>query len=112
MEVISILMLATLVIKAMTVVKAIGKDWNMVLTQVAIWGLGIAVLFLASHAVVFSGLTPFDGGPAIGDYDGSSIILAGLVLGSTGAFAYDWKKAKDGTDSAAEPPLLNIAPKQ
>lgn len=106
MEVVSIVMLASLVIKAMTVVKAFGKDWNVVLTQVGVWVVGIFVLWLASQAGVFSGFTPFAAGGPIGSYDFASIVLAGLVLGSSGAFAYDVKKAVDNTDSASEPKLI------
>lgn len=107
MEVFTLLTLAALVIKVTTVVKAIGKDNNMVFTQLVVWVVGTAVLFLASHSDISKGIVVFDGAKALGDLDAGSLILAGLALGSTGAFAYDVKKAVDGSDSATEPSLTS-----
>lgn len=100
--------LATLVIKIVTVVKSIGKDTNAVVTQVVVWGVGIVVLFLAGEADITRHMTiPGLSDLAIGDMDAASLILAGLILGSSGAFAYDVKKSIDNTDSSTEPALLS-----
>ena len=106
MEVVGFLALATLVIKLVSVIKAVGKDNNYVTTQVVTWVVGIAVLFLAGQASVTETLMIPGFGITAGDMDAASVILAGLVLGSTGAFAYDYKKARDNTDSSVEPSLL------
>lgn len=109
MEVFTLAMLAALVIKLVTVIKAVGKDNNMVLTQVITWVVGILVLFLAANAQLTEHIVIFTGAPVLGDMDAASIILAGLALGSTGSFAYDIKKSIDGQDSATEPALLPAA---
>lgn len=109
MEVFTLLTLAALVIKIVTVIKSIGKDNNMVLTQLVVWVVGIAVLILAANAEITEGIVVFNGAPPLGDLDFGSIVLAGLALGSTGSFAYDYKKARDSSDSATEPALLRRA---
>lgn len=106
MEIVGFLALATLVIKIVGVIKAIGKDTNYVVTQVATWVVGTAVLFLAAAAEVTQHIL-LPGFPTpLGSMDGVSVVLAGLVLGSSAAFAYDVKKARDNSDSATEPALL------
>lgn len=107
MEALGFLALAALVIKITSVIKSIGKDNNMVVTQLVVWVVGIIVLFLGAEAeitetLIIPGLTA----TPLGDMDTASIILAGFILGSSGAFAYDVKKAIDGSDSATEPALL------
>jgi hypothetical protein len=101
--------LALAVNKTVTVLKALGKNWNTVVTQALVWVLGIAAILLAAHAkVTMDAAVP--GTPWLfGQLDGSSIVLLGWVLGSSGSFAFDLRKAIDNSDSAAEPPLL---PKQ
>lgn len=107
MEALGFAALAALVIKIVSVVKAIGKDNNIVATQVVVWAVGIIVLFLAGEADVTSGMViPGFSDIHLGDLDAASIVLAGLALGSSGAFAYDVKKAVDNSDSATEPALL------
>lgn len=106
MEAVGFLALATTVIKIVSVIKSIGKDANYVVTQAITWVVGIAVLFLAGQAEVTATLIIPGFGMTLGTMDAASVILAGLVLGSTGAFAYDYKKARDNTDSATEPTLL------
>lgn len=106
MEAIGFLALAALVVKVVGVIKALGKDNNFVLTQCVTWAVGVAVLLLAGQAEVTQALVIPGFGVALGTMDVASVILAGLLLGSTGAFAYDFKKARDNTDSAVEPSLL------
>lgn len=104
MEELTILMMATAVNKTVTVVKAIGKDWNMVLTQVVVWVVGIVLLALAAHSTIAGNLTVFSA--ALKTWNGADTVLGGYVLGSAGSFAYDYKKARDNTDSSTEPALL------
>lgn len=106
MEVFSLLTLAALVIKIVSVIKAIGKNNNLVLTQVVVWVVGIGVLLLAANSGLTAGISIFTGAPPLGDLDIGSVVLAGLALGSTGSFAYDYKKARDNADSAVEPALV------
>lgn len=103
MEPITWLALGALVSKIVTVVKSIGKDWNMVLTQVVVWVAGVAVSWLAAQShlgggIVFSGL-------ALEKMNFADLVLAGTALGSTFSVVYDFKKARDDSDNAAEPAL-------
>jgi len=111
METVGFLALAATVIKIVSVVKAIGKDTNYVATQAATWAVGVAVLFLAGAASVTANLElpGFEGTP-LGSMDAASVVLAGLVLGSTAAFSYDVRKSLDNSDSAVEASLLRDAP--
>lgn len=102
--------LALAVNKTVTVLKAFGKNWNTVATQALVWVLGTLAILLAAHAkVTTDALVP--GTPwTFGALDGSSIVLLGWVLGSSGSFAFDIKKAIDNGDTAVEPKLLTTAP--
>lgn len=106
MEIVGFLALAATVIKIVGVIKALGKDTNYVVTQVVTWVVGIAVLFLAGAASVTEGMVLPGFDMAVGAMDAASVIIAGLVLGSSGAFAYDVKKARDNSDTAVEHSLL------
>lgn len=104
MEVFSLVILAALIGKAMTVIKAIGKDWNMVATQVGVWVVGWVVAVGAAHTswastiviqnIALSAMNPVD------------LFFLGAALGSGISQVRDAIKARDNTDSAAEPPLL------
>ena len=104
MEALTLATLAALVVKIMTVVKAFGKDWNLVITQAVAWAVGVATSFLAAHSKITSDLVVF-GTTKLADLDASSLLLIGMSLASSGSFLYDYKKARDNTDSAAEPSL-------
>lgn len=110
MESVTVLMLAATVNKIVSVVKAFGKDWNYVATQLTVWIAGTFLLALAAHAMLAQNMVIL--GARLGDWDGSSIVLGGIVLGSTGSFAYDWKKARDNSDTSAEPALFPRLTKQ
>lgn len=109
MEAIAILTgLAFAVNKTVSVIKSFGKDTNAVVTQVLVWVLGTAAIWLAGQASITENLV-IDGlgiENALGQLDIASVVLAGWILGSTGSFIFDFKKAVDGSDSAAEPKLL------
>ena len=111
MEAIAILAgLAFAVNKTVTVIKAaINKDWNTTVTQVVVWLVGTAAIFLASRASITAELLVPGLAEPLGTLDGSSIVLLGFILGSTGSFAFDIRKAIDNTDSAQEAKLLGSA---
>ena len=76
------------------------------LTQIVVWVVATLVLVLAGQADVTSTLTlPGLDGP-LGDLDFASYVVLGLIAGSTGSVAYDFTKAVDNTNSAAEPSLF------
>lgn len=106
METVGFLALAALVVKVVGVIKAIGKDSNYVITQAVTWAVGVAVLFLAGQAAVTEAIMLPGFATPLGAMDAASVVIAGLVLGSSAAFAYDVRKSLDNSDSAAEPKLI------
>jgi hypothetical protein len=105
MEVFTAATLGALVLKITSVLKYVTSGaYREALTQVIPWVAGVLALMLAANADVASGLVIW-GEQTLGQLDGWSQILAGISLGSGASVAYDFKKAIDGGDSAAEPPL-------
>ena len=112
MEQIAILLgLAFAINKTVSVIKALlSKDFNTPVTQLVVWVVGFVGITLAAHAQVTSALLVPGLEAPLGSLDASSLVLLAWILGSSGSFAFDFKKAVDGTDSAAEPSLLTPAP--
>lgn len=78
-----------------------------VLTQLTAWVAGITLIAIAAHAEVaahirFPGLSM-----ELGDLDGWSVILVGLLAASLASTGVDLKQAFDNGDSATKPPLVN-----
>ncbi len=105
MEAITFIGLLALITKVVTIIKAIGKNNNMVITQLLVWGVGFGILLLAANAEISSGFSPFPG-HTLGSLDVASLLLASMMTGSTGSVVYDFKKARDNSDTAAEPSLV------
>lgn len=105
MEALTLVALAALVVKVMTVIKSVGKDNRAVATQAVTWVVGIVVAFLAAHAKVASDLVVF-GSFRLGDLDASSLILVGVSLGSLGStLLHDFPNAIDNQSTVVEPKL-------
>lgn len=109
METLTLVALAALAVKVVTVIKSIGKDNNKALTQVVTWLVGFGVMLLGAHAQVTSDLVVL-GSYRLGDLDVGSLFLAGTALSSVGSFGYDGLKAVDNTQTAADPPLTKLPP--
>lgn len=107
MEVADVLTLAALAALAAKLVSALkyllDRDTRQFLTQLIVWVAGVLVVLVAAQADIAAGIVV--GSTPLSALDIWSQVLVGLQLSSTAAFAYDFKKAIDGTDSAAEPPL-------
>lgn len=104
-EVVTGATLTALLVKVTSFLKYVSDGkWREALTQLVAWAAGIGVVVVAAATGVTEDLLIF-GHEVLGQMNGWSQILAGLALGSGGAFAYDFKKAIDNTDSAGEPPL-------
>jgi len=104
-EVVTGATLSALLVKFTSFLKYVSDGkYRESLTQVVAWIAGILVVWLGSVIQVTEDVIIF-GHETLGVMNGWSVILAGLAMGSGGAFAYDFKKALDGTDSASEPPL-------
>jgi hypothetical protein len=105
-----VLTLASLIALGMTMVRFLkflkAADWNAVTVQSATWIVGIALVFLAAEANVTSHLTLWSGVPPLADINAASKVLLGLMFLSLGSQVYEFKKALDHNDTAAEPALL------
>lgn len=80
------------------------RDIDAIVSQLAVWVAGVIVIFLLAA-------TDFASGVKIGSLNldalnAASLVLLGLSIGSTGSVAYDFKRAFDGSDSAAQPSLV------
>jgi hypothetical protein len=81
----------------------LNRQWNALLTLVLGWIAGVAAVWLF-------GATAWGPVVTIGEKSLDALSFAdkmvvGLVVVSTGSALYDLKRAFDGTDSAATPPL-------
>jgi hypothetical protein len=96
--------------KTVSVIKGLkAGDWNLVLTQVVVWMVGIAALFLIGASNQFQGLVIPGFTQPLTDFDAASKVALGWMLGGSGSFAFDIKKAIDRSDNAREPSLLGEA---
>lgn len=108
MEAITVGLVLALVWKLVDFAKfALARDGNAVITQLTVWVSAFFVVLLAANADLTSDLD-FIGGRSIGTLNLPSLILAGLLIGSGASGTVDLKKAIDGTDSAAVPPLTAL----
>lgn len=109
MEAIGLAGLIAIIWKLVDVLRFISaRDINAVVTQVSVWLSAFAVALLAREAEPFSTVGIL--GSTFGDLDLAAVVLFALGLGSTASGVVDFKKALDGTDSAAVPPLLPTSP--
>lgn len=81
-------------------------DVNGAVTLFIVWIVGVIVIFLASAAVVTQDLILPGLSQPLVDMDFWSKVFLGMIATSFISFGYDVKKAVDGTDSAATPPLV------
>ena len=73
-------------------------------TQILVWVGGIVLLALAAHAQITQGIQLF--GSSLSNFDLSSIILGGIILGSTASTGNTILGAIDSTRSSSAPDLL------
>lgn len=104
MEVFSLAILGAMIGKVLTVVKAFGKDWNMVLTQLVVWAAGFAIALIASHTswagdIVIQNI-------ALDRLNTADLLFLGVALSSGMSVVYDYNKARDNNQSSAEPTLV------
>lgn len=105
MEFVPLLAMTALIISAINLVKFLrAQDWNGVVTTLAVWLMGVAVVGLAAQ-------TDFAGGITMGDYtldrlNGWSLVFVGLNFGGTATTVTGFRKAIDSTDSASTPKLI------
>ena len=101
-------MLVALFYKITVFIKAVtNKQWNDVITQVIVWGAGIAgvMLFAASS---FAGSIPVFDTTTLASMGIVEQVIIGLSFASVASAAFDVKKAIDNTDSAKTLPLTKL----
>lgn len=86
-----------------------AKDWNGVLKIVLSFVGGFLVVLLMANAELTENLRPVTDGPTVGDMDFASLLMLGIGFGSIAPALADARKAFDGSDSAAKPPLVDGA---
>lgn len=108
-EAISLVVLGTLAGKLVDFFKYVhAKDWNAVTTQAAVWVAGVIVIVLGANADAFQALVIPGMESELGSLNTWSLLLIGLSLTSLISVVYDFKKAVDGSDSAAVPKLTSL----
>lgn len=83
-----------------------ARDMNAAVTLLAIHLTGVIVMLFAAAAKVTETLVVPGTSASIGDLDTASVIFMGLTFASLTSKLYDFQKAVDGSDSAAQPQLL------
>lgn len=105
------LLIALLIVKLLTLAKYLTnlgdiKARKDAVTLVSAMVVGVVVVILAAHAAITEAVVIPPSTIPLGLLDWPSQVFLGLVATSLGAFAYDVKKAIDGSDSAREPHLF------
>lgn len=91
---------APLVWKIVDTVKFVfAGDTNAWVTQLVTWFVAVGVALLVWQSNIGDSST-------VHSLNWASILLGGLSMGSIASAGYDYKKAKDGSDSAVTPSLL------
>ena len=105
MEIVGLTALIAIIWKVVDFLKFVtNRDVNAAVTQLSVWLAATGVALLAREAEPFSTIGVV--GTTFGDLSTPAIILFALGLGSTASGVVDLKKAIDGSDSAAVPPLI------
>ncbi len=105
MEVFSLAIIAALIGKAMSVLKsAVNKDWNTVLSQGVITGIGWAAVALAAHTSWASTIVVQN--ISLSSMNAADLLFLGAALAGSVSQVYDFRAGLDNTQSAAEPKLL------
>ena len=105
MDFVPVVVLGALIWKFADFLKLVStKDWSAAITQLAVWGSGVAGVALVAQ-------TDFASAVPVGEFtlatlNGWSLLVAGLSLSSTASVGYDVKRAIDSSDSAKMPNLL------
>lgn len=105
LEVFTLATLGAVAVKLTSVAKYLtAGQVREALTQALPWTIAAGTLWVGAQAAVTEHLAVW-GGQSLGAMDGWSLLLAGISLGSSGSLVYDFKKARDNSDTATEPPL-------
>lgn len=108
----TILLFATLIWQVVDFLRELANvrsHRSSVVTQVTAWLGGIALVWIGSAARATSELVLPGTDLALGQLDGGSIVLYGLLAASLASSIVDTKQAIDNTDTSRQPRLLGRA---
>ena len=88
----------------------LAKDWNGFVSSFVYFAATFGILELAQNANFTKALVIPAIGVSLRTLDLGSIVLVSLGAFGIGGFLYDRTKARDNTQSAAQPPLINSTP--
>lgn len=103
----SIAFLGNKIIEALKYLRA--KDWNGLITLLSVHLTGVLVLLYASSMDVTDKFVVPGTDVALGTLDLASVIFLGLTTASLTSKLYDFQKAVDNSDSAAQPQLTPLS---
>lgn len=83
-----------------------ARDWSAVATTLAAYAIGCVLVLVAGNAELTENLPVPGMETTFGDLDFWSSLILGASMLSVLGIAYDYKRAIDGSDSAATPSLL------
>jgi len=102
--------LAFIILKVMSTAKNVaGGAVVAAVTQLLTWVAGVLVVLVASNVDATEAYVLAGTAQTLGDLDAWGTIFLGVMAGSLASVIYDFKKAFDSTDSAAEPALFHVA---
>lgn len=82
-----------------------SKNFSSAITQLIAWASGVLVVALVAHTDFADTITVGEAG-ALSALNGTSQFFVGLMAASIFGVVTEVKKAIDGHDSAAQPPLV------
>jgi hypothetical protein len=100
-------LIATIVWKATDLLKyAVNGKLSAAVTQLAVWLIGVGATFLVGETD-FATTVQITGTVTLDDLDNWGKVVAGLGAASLGSGLYDFKRARDNTDTAIVPSLIS-----
>lgn len=105
MEFAPMVALAALVFSVINFLKFVtAKDVKSAVSQAIVWVAGVAAVTIAAHTDFASGISVAD--RTLDTLNAWSLVFVGLSWSSIATVANEAKKALDGNDTAAKPPLI------
>ncbi len=89
---------------------ALAQDWNGVLSNVVYFAATFGILLLAANSDYTQNAVIPALGVSLGSLDTASLAIVSLGAYGVGGFLFDRTKARDNSQSAAQPSLINNTP--
>jgi hypothetical protein len=97
--------MSSLIVSIINFVKFVrARDMNGIATTLAVWIAGVLVVLLVAQTDFAEGISVGD--KTLASLNFWSLVFVGLTIAGTAIFGNEIKKALDGGDSAAKPPLV------